>query len=149
MSLFEAIEAYIASLEDSNNPQSQIAFIFTFVIGYLYVIVVGFLLASIMKTFIRNYVFSQACLDKNVEFESKLRVLGLWWIMVSNILLLIITLGLAKPFTLVRMARYMAKQTKVISSTNLAQFVGEKRHEVGAFGDELGDAFDMDMDVGF
>jgi len=81
---------------------------------YAYVLLVGYLAVAIIRARVRNHVFSQAALDGRVQFESTVRVIGLWWVMLSNALLLILTLGLAFPYT-----------------------------------DELGDAFDMNMDVSF
>ena len=116
---------------------------------YAYIFIVIFYITALIRARIRNHVFGQAMLDKRVTFESTLPVFGLWWVMFSNLLLILITIGLASPFAQVRMARFMARHTSVMSPDRLDEFVGEKRQEVGAFGDELGDAFDMDMDVGF
>lgn len=116
---------------------------------YAYVFLVGFYVTALVRARVRNHVFGQALLDKRVTFESTVPVTGLWWVMFSNLLLIIFTLGLARPFTQVRMARFMARHTSVMSPDRLDDFVGEKRQEVGAFGDELGDAFDIDMAVGF
>jgi uncharacterized membrane protein YjgN (DUF898 family) len=69
--------------------------------------------------------------------------------MFSNIILIVLTLGIWIPFAQIRKARYLANNTAVYSDSPMNDFVGEKRDEVSAMGDELGDAFDMDMDVGF
>ncbi len=84
-----------------------------------------------------------------MAFESTVTIRGLWWILFSNFLITVFTLGLGVPFAQVRMARYLADNTIAYAEEPLDQFVGEKSEQVGAFGDELGDAFDMDMDVGF
>ena len=138
--------------EDSSDESKRAigALIFKLVfVFYAYIFIVGFYVAALISARVRNHVFAQAMLDDKVAFESTVSVIGLWWIMFSNLLLIIISFGVARPFTQVRMARYMANHTCLLSSAHLDDFVGEKRQEVGAFGDELGDAFDMDMDVGF
>lgn len=110
---------------------------------------VGFFFTAYVRARLRMHTFSRTLLDKRVAFESSVTTRGLWWILFSNFLITIFTLGLGHPFAQVRMARYLADNTVAYAEEPLDQFVGEKREEVGAFGDELGDAFDMDMDVGF
>jgi len=118
-------------------------------IFYVYLFIVGYFVAALIRARSRNHVFANAVLDNRVEFKSTITTIGLWWIMFTNVLLMFVTLGLARPFTQVRMARYFARHSSVLSAEPLDNFVGEKRQEVGAFGDELGDVFDVDMDVGF
>lgn len=116
---------------------------------YAYLFIVGYYVVAIVQAQVRNHVFAQAVLDQRVAFESTVSVNSLWWVSISNLLLVIVTLGLARPFTQVRMAKYLANRTTTLSATSLDDFVGEKRQEISAFGEELGDVFDMDMDVGF
>lgn len=110
---------------------------------------VGFFFTAYVRARLRMHTFSRSLLDKRVAFESTVTARGLWWILFSNFLVIIFTLGLGVPFAQIRVARYLANNTVAYAEKPLDQFVGEKREEVGAFGDELGDAFDMDMDVGF
>jgi len=110
---------------------------------------VGFFFTAYVRARLRMHVFSQTLLDQRVAFESTATARGLWWILFSNFLVTILTLGFGIPWAQVRMARYLANNTTVYAEEPLDRFVGEKREEIGAFGDELGDAFDMDMDVGF
>lgn len=47
------------------------------------------------------------------------------------------------------MARYIADNTVVHAEDSLDNFVSDEKDKVGALAEELGDAFDMDVDVGF
>lgn len=140
-------------LENLNSENTKDAFSGLVVVGivafYGLAFTVGFFFTAYVRARLRMHVFTRTLLDRRVAFESTVTAKGLWWILFSNFLITIFTLGLGVPFAQVRMARYLANNTVVYAEEPLDQFVGEKREEVGAFGDELGDAFDMDMDVGF
>jgi len=127
---------------------------------YILVIIVGivfytgmlafnFYVVAIVRAGIREHVYANATVDNRVSFESTVTAFGLFKISFINFLINIVTCGFGTPFTKVRMAKFLAAHTFVHSVGELDAFVGEKREEVGAFGDELGDAFDMDMDIGF
>ena len=47
------------------------------------------------------------------------------------------------------MARYISDNSAVHAEDSLDNFVSDERDKVGALGEEFGDAFDMDIDVGF
>lgn len=146
----ENILNYLDEFSRGENPEELPSVFFAIIFSlYAFFFLVGYLMAAMIRARIRNHVFNMALLDKRVQFHSDLPILKLWWVIFSNVLLIFITTGLARPFTQIRLARLYAKHTTAISTGPLDQFVGEKRDEISAFGDEIGDAFDMDMDVGF
>ena len=69
--------------------------------------------------------------------------------MVGNLVLLVVTLGLAWPWVQVRKARFFANNTAAIAPDGLHAVVDDEHARQSALGEELGDAFDMEMDVGF
>lgn len=143
---------FMATLSEGGEDLEEdaaTAFLMVMGVGYFLFFMFSYFVFALIQSRVRNLVFSQAALEKRITLKSTTSAMGMWWIMISNFVLLVMTLGLARPFTQVRMARYFANKTQVYSLGALDNFVGEKREETGAFGDELGDAFDMDMDVGF
>jgi len=116
---------------------------------YLLMFVFGTLITSYFRSRLRDHLYTNGLLDNRVDPESTVTMRGLWWISFSNILILIFTLGLGYPWTKVRMARYMADNTAVYSEDSLDNFVQGEQEKVGALADELGEAFDMDIAVGF
>ena len=98
---------------------------------------------------IRNHLHDRIVVDGRVRFESTVRTWPLWRLLVGNLVLLVVTLGFAWPWTRVRLARFFAERTAVLSTGALHAIVDDERATQNAFGEELGDAFDMDVDVGF
>ena len=116
---------------------------------YLVIFFIGTLITSYFRSRLREHLFDNGILDQRVDPESTVTARGLWWISISNILILVFTLGFGYPWTKVRMARYIADNTVLYAEDSLDNFVSDEKDKVGALAEELGEAFDMDIDVGF
>ena len=78
----------------------------------------------------------------SVSVNSTLPVL---WIVVSNFFLTVLTIGLFRPFAVVRMARYRAESMALVPGESLDHFVGMQSREVEAMGEEVTEFFDIDI----
>lgn len=63
----------------------------------------------------------------------------------TNILGIIFTLGLFKPFADIRMARYRIESLSLLPADDLESFVARQEQEVAAMGDEMTEMFDIDI----
>ena len=97
----------------------------------------------------RSYAFANTVLDDNITFKSTLDAFPLAWVLVSNIFLVLFTLGLAMPWAKVRVARIMLANTLVNSSEGFDKYISQQQAQTSALGDQIGEAFDVDIDVGF
>ena len=70
------------------------------------------------------------------------------WITLSNIALIILTLGLATPIATVRLYRYRTEQLSLSGPEDLSLFLGEAQSKINSLGDELSDFYDFDIDFG-
>lgn len=80
---------------------------------------------------------------------SSLRTLPLLTIGVSNLLLMVLTLGLFYPWARVRALRYQLDHLHVQAQGDLAAFTAAAGPTTGPFGEAVGDVFDLDLDFGF
>ncbi len=148
LGLFDALK----SLQDGGaeiDPmelQSVIMPLIAVVYGVLFLL--SFLLNAFIKTSIRNHVFARTKLDDIARLESTITTGKLFLLLFTNFLLLIFTLGLAYPWIKVRLARYFTENTNVAISGDLSQYVSEQQEKQSALGEEMGDVFDVDMDLG-
>ena len=95
------------------------------------------------------FFHSLTVLDNNITFESTLKASSLAWIFVSNFFIVILTLGLAMPWAKVRVARVMLENTLVNTSEGFDKFLSQQQAQTSALGDQVGEAFDVDVGVGF
>ena len=105
----------------------------------------GFL--GYIKARVGNLVWNNTKLDK-LSFKSSLRARDFIWLYFSNIIAIVCTFGLATPWAQIRMAKYRASKLQIIGDVDFDQFVGEKRDELKATGEEIADFFDIDLTFG-
>lgn len=115
---------------------------------YLAMFLGSFIIKSYISVRIREHLLSQTQLDEKITFESTMRVIPLTGLILSNILLLVITLGLAMPWTKIRLARYEAENTFLHSANGLHDVVAAEHSNQSSLGEEIGEAFDMDVSIG-
>lgn len=97
-------------------------------------------------TNINNLVFNNMSLSSH-DFKAKYEMKGFGWLMVSNFLFTLLTLGLFIPWAKVRLARYAAEHIAMDVTQDLDKFAAVSQPDESAFGEEFGDVFDME--VGF
>jgi uncharacterized membrane protein YjgN (DUF898 family) len=96
----------------------------------------------------RNYCWNNAVLKSGsdeVRFESRLGITRYLWIFLSNIVLIIVTLGLFAPWASVRMFGYRISCLSVHGATSLDDLVAEISAEPNAMGEAASDLFDFDF----
>lgn len=74
---------------------------------------------------------------------------GKQWLMLNftNLLLLVVTVGLAIPFVVIRYRKFLAEHLTVHGNMQLSQVVQEAQKS-SALGEGAADGFDMDIDIG-
>jgi uncharacterized membrane protein YjgN (DUF898 family) len=81
----------------------------------------------------------------NLRFSSSVRARGMLWIMLTNLLGMICTLGLFWPWAVVRMTRYRVENLALENAEALDGFVGQAAQESTAAGDEAAEWLDLDL----
>ncbi len=96
---------------------------------------------------IGNLIWNNTKIDQ-LTFQSKLRARDFVWLYFSNIVAIMLTFGLATPWAQIRLARYRASKLSIIGNVDFDQFVGDKKAEVKATGEEIAEMFDVDLSFG-
>ena len=79
--------------------------------------------------------------------RSTLRARDLTWLYASNIVAVIVTVGLAIPWVTIRMARYRASNLCLVGAAALGSFAAAAGAVASATGSEVGDLFDVDVSL--
>ena len=124
--------------------------IFMALIGLIYigfiVIAIGLFAYSYARQ--RVYIYDNTMLDNKISFKSTLGARKLAWVSITNLLLVIVTLGLATPYAKVRMAKVMLENTHVDTSLGFQGYVTAQQKVQSSLGEQIGDAFDVDVGIG-
>ena len=91
-----------------------------------------------------NLLFNRSGLGPH-SFEADLKVGEYAWILFSNTVGLVLTLGLFHPWAQVRSTRYKVEHLSLVVRGDLDSFVAEERKQVSALGEEMGEFMDFDF----
>jgi len=84
--------------------------------------------------------------NESTRFVSQVRLRDMIWLQLTNVLAIILSLGLAIPWVMIRMARYRASKTSIIAPAGgLEHFTSAAAEKDSALGDAAADVFDMDI----
>ena len=135
--------------ENLEEPKMSKGFLGIIAMLYLFMILAMILIMSFTITRQRTYIYENTKLDNKISFSSTLRARDFAWVMLSNMLLVLITLGFAMPWAKVRMARLMLENTLIDTSVGFDEYITQKQDEESSLGEQIGDAFDVDVGVEF
>ena len=110
--------------------------------------VIFLVLFGVWAVLSRNYCWNNAILKPGpdeVRFESRLGIRRYLWIFISNIVLIIVTLGLFAPWASVRVFGYRTSCLSVHGATSLDDLFAEISAEPNAMGEAASDLFDFDF----
>jgi uncharacterized membrane protein YjgN (DUF898 family) len=150
-----AIFAGAAALSDlqnsSGDPQEMMAALaglsFLILPTYALFILTGLFISAYAQVRMRNYIYAQSSLDNNIHFKSDLSARKLAWVMFTNLILVVFTLGLGTPWAKVRLTRHFASYTYVETEVDISHYITEKQNVQTTLGDQIGDAFDIDLGI--
>ena len=125
-----------------NDPASATMF---FVVFYAFVFLAFFPAFTIYQAFIRNTVYNNTTLEGGHRFYSNVSPLQLFWIALSNAVLVMISLGLLLPFAQVRISKYLANHTTLIPNGPLDHFLSRMDRQATAIGDAYTDIEGIDV----
>lgn len=132
----------ISALFDAGTPSTVMV-----VVGV--VVVYGlFGLASIVpaaywQVFVFNATFCYLELGGNVKFKAVLATKPFAWLLISNLFMVLFSLGLAYPWAAVRLAKYKLEAMSYLG--DLSAFEGRSSDDKNALGEEVGSAFDVEF----
>ena len=116
-----------------------------FLIGMLVFYTSLFFVSGIMKAMRMNLINRNTFIGSN-QLKSDLNGFKIGWIYLTNTIGIILTLGLFIPWAKVRMARYTANRTQ-LNAVDIASIRAAEQENGNAFGEEMGDVFDMDLGI--
>ncbi|NOJ25971.1 YjgN family protein [Vibrio coralliilyticus] len=124
-----------------------------FIVAYLAIITLTIGLTAYTTTRLRNYIFDQlrAKLDQESDnqytFKSSLTARGYTWLVISNFLLQVVTLSIARPWVMVRTSRYVADNTVVFGDMSALKATDQDSNVKSAVSDEVAQAFDLGIGI--
>jgi uncharacterized membrane protein YjgN (DUF898 family) len=112
--------------------------------SYIGGITLSFVIFAFIQTRQRNYLFSQIRLGQTISLASTLKTRSLAWVMFSNFMIVIVTMGFGLPWAKVRTARLFAQNTLIKGELVFDDYISHQRDYQTSLGDQIGDVLDLD-----
>ena len=100
----------------------------------------------IFHALITNLIWNNTRIGEH-RIECNMSALRLLWIGISNLVMVLLTLGLFMPWAAVRLARFQLECMRLLPAGNLQEFAAADPEAIGAFGEETATAFDFDISL--
>jgi uncharacterized membrane protein YjgN (DUF898 family) len=127
---------------DPKQPFPMVKFVLAF--GSIYALL--FLtMTTFVGTKVFNLVLNHTVLADRYRFEASLSSLSMIWLLMSNLVLTLVTLGLFYPWAAVRTARYRCEHIAITGPAATEDFMSEVAVSTGAIGEEIAGFFDFDI----
>lgn len=123
-------------------PNGEILNIFLIVLGYILFVAT---FTSVYGSVIRNHQFNNSKIEGIADFESTIKIKNFLFLISTNILMVIFSLGLAIPFVQIRTMKFFSKNTLVNTQPEIENVIDDISHESSALADEVADAFDIEV----
>ena len=108
-------------------------------------------IATLVQTYIRartmNLSIDNATLEGGHQLRSELEFMPMAWIMFTNALLVLVTIGLYYPWAVVRLTRYELSCWGIVAASDLDDFTSEAIATQGAIGEEIASFFDLGISL--
>jgi uncharacterized membrane protein YjgN (DUF898 family) len=116
------------------------------IILYGALILVGVSIGPAFHALITNLIWNNTRLGEH-RIECNMAPLVLIWISLSNLVLVVLTVGLFIPWAMVRLARFQLESVRLLPASDLQEFVAAEPETIGAVGEEAATAFDFDISL--
>ena len=149
--LFGLLSAVVlGELKDVLAANEERSFLSTLLIvpllGFFLLLPLYLWLLSYIRTKVINFTFGNLSIAEH-RVQSELKVGTMLYLYVTNTLAIVISLGLLIPWAKVRTARYRVQMTSIIVAGSLDNFFGVQPNGQSAFGEEMGEVFDMGLGI--
>ena len=129
-------------IANPTNPANLVTLLLAIGVIYLWM----FTILPLFLTMIQNLIWNHTRLQQH-QFASQLTWGRTTFIMLTNLLGIVITLGLFTPFAHVRWLKYRLEATALLAHGNLDEFVAATGQQVSATGEGVVDLLDFDLSM--
>lgn len=143
MMVSSALAPLFTSDGRSTNP---LAFVVPILMVFAFFSIYQAIVGPYVQARLQNVVWNNTQLGPH-QFISSVSARQMMFITFTNLLLIIITLGLYKPFAVIRLLRYRFEHLSFVPQGSLDHFVAGQLQQQSATGEETAEMFDIDISL--
>ena len=105
------------------------------------------IVSAVYQSIIFNHLMATLEIENVVSFNAQMKVLPFAALVLTNILLIVVTVGLAIPIVKIRTNRYIASVTQVTIKPGINKLTNTVEGQDSAIGEEVSGLFDSDFSI--
>ena len=151
MVIFMAILGFfgldLLNAENQQNIQDPSAMIIMFaalMAAYVFMITI---VTAVWKAAIRNHIIDNSQFEGVATFKSELKPVPFAMLLLTNMLAIVFSLGLAYPWTKVRTSKMLADVTTVNIYSGALNLIDTQQAQQSSFAEEAANVFDIDLSL--
>nr|VFK14476.1 MAG: Uncharacterized membrane protein YjgN, DUF898 family [Candidatus Kentron sp. LPFa] len=121
--------------------------LYFFSVSGLAIVVFLLLVSKVYRTLCRNLLIRTMKLGDTINFDSSIHPIGFLWISLSNLVAIILSIGLLAPWAAIRKYRYLCSSTAYRIEGDSNVFVDNERRKRNAIGEELAEFEGLDVSI--
>jgi uncharacterized membrane protein YjgN (DUF898 family) len=110
-------------------------------------VALGSLVLGYTRSRVTNLVFNATSLEGGWRLTSTLKARRLCLLYATNLVAIVVSLGMLMPWAAIRVARYRASCLALEGEGALDHFLADATRHVAATGEEVGEMFDVDLSL--
>ncbi len=130
-----AVANFLLPVSELSTPLLALVFVVFYLYSMAYVVVKS-----------SNLLYNSSNLAEH-GFKATMAIKEYIFILITNTIGTVLTLGLFHPFAKVRAYRYQIEHLALVSAGDLNEFVAAEQEQVTALGDEIADFMDIDVGI--
>ena len=138
--------AALSQVQKQGGHVNPLAVYRALAILYGALVLMGVSIGPAFHALITNLIWNNTRVGEH-RIECNMSPLVLIWITVSNLVFVVLTLGLFIPWAMVRLARFQLESVRLLPAGDLLEFAAAEPETIGAVGEETAAAFDFDISL--
>lgn len=144
--IFAATSGLLAGMEETlSSDYALFGMLTALYAAFLPFFLLYVLVGVLYRAGTRNVALSETVVDGQHLLDSSINRWRYAWITISNFFATVLTLGAARPWAAVRMARYVASATVLHSAGSLDDYLSSVKEQSGVVGSEYMDVEGLDF----
>ena len=137
----------LVDIENQQNLENSAAMVMLPIFMMIAYVLMIAIVSAVWHAAIRNHIFDNSHFEGVATFKSELKPIPFAVLLLTNMLAIVFSLGLAYPWTKVRTSKMLADVTNVTIYPGALNLIDTAQEQQSSFAEEAANVFDIDLSL--
>ncbi|MBB1443467.1 YjgN family protein [Pseudoalteromonas sp. SG43-3] len=137
----------LVDIENQQNLENSAAMVMLPIFMMIAYVLMIAIVSAVWHAAIRNHIFDNSHFEGVATFKSELKPIPFAVLLLTNMLAIVFSLGLAYPWTKVRTSKMLADVTNVTIYPGALNLIDTEQEQQSSFAEEAANVFDIDLSL--